>query len=305
MLDYLPSEIICKIFLNLTVKEIFKLYRINSTFNNECTKELLWKFKVKMDYGIKKKYGKTWKATARLLSKSNMINLDKKHACGKTYAQILNIALMKGIDSYKYIQMFVGIDILLSMFLNKKEIWTRELRVITAAIYIYRDSYPFLLSIDPSIPEIPSNLHFIIPQLLDFTPYIIEFSMYSEECLYLYIKGEFIQWTGFQDIYDKISSEEVKPDRTILNRIEDVEDIKDECHNLFQKFKVDEILALCEVNESIRHICETELLWKIKVELDYGIAKKYPNDSTWRKTAEMLFKIGMINLNDKWINGET
>nr|QBK92480.1 MAG: hypothetical protein LCPAC401_01180 [Pithovirus LCPAC401] len=50
-------------------------------------------------------------------------------------------------------------------------------------------------------------------------------------------------------------------------------------------------------------MCGRESLWQTKVWNDFGIEKKYWD--TWRKTAENLFKMKMINLNKKWVNDMT
>ncbi len=116
-LNDVPSPLIYEMFLSLTPKEIFKLCRISRKFNDECKKESLWEFKVRNDYKINKKFGSTsplqglnalrsWKETANMLAKSNMISLDKKWVNGMTYRQILNEGLTKGNEADRYIDKF-------------------------------------------------------------------------------------------------------------------------------------------------------------------------------------------------------
>ncbi len=59
------SDVIQKIFTNLTVGEISKLCRTNHSFNTICKKEILWKNKIWNDYGMDEKNRKTWKETAK------------------------------------------------------------------------------------------------------------------------------------------------------------------------------------------------------------------------------------------------
>ena len=66
-------DIIAKFFYNISVKEILKLCRVNKKFNSVCQRESLWRNKVLLDYGIKKKYGRTWKERAI------------ESGCGKSY----------------------------------------------------------------------------------------------------------------------------------------------------------------------------------------------------------------------------
>ena len=60
-LSNLGSDIIIEVFDDISVKEVMKLCRVNNQFNIVCQKEGMWKRKVKNDYGIERKYGRTWK----------------------------------------------------------------------------------------------------------------------------------------------------------------------------------------------------------------------------------------------------
>nr|QBK93968.1 MAG: F-box-like protein [Pithovirus LCPAC406] len=77
----------------------------------------------------------------------------------------------------------------------------------------------------------------------------------------------------------------------------------DVIQEIFLDLSVEEIMKLCRSNVAFNIVCERESFWQTKVWTDFGIEKKYWD--TWRKTAENLFKMKMINLNKKWINGMT
>ena len=77
----------------------------------------------------------------------------------------------------------------------------------------------------------------------------------------------------------------------------------DVIQEIFLDLPIKEIMKLCRSNVAFNMVCKRESLWQTKVWTDFGIEKKYWD--TWRKTAENLFKIKMINLNKKWINGMT
>nr|QBK92402.1 MAG: F-box-like protein [Pithovirus LCPAC401] len=89
----LGSDIIIKYFDDISVKEVMKLCRVNRQFNEVCKKESMWRRKVKNDYGIEKKYGRTWKETARNLYDANMINLGQEWIEEKTYGELLKEGL--------------------------------------------------------------------------------------------------------------------------------------------------------------------------------------------------------------------
>ncbi len=72
---------------------------------------------------------------------------------------------------------------------------------------------------------------------------------------------------------------------------------------LWDSLTVKEISLICHTNNTINTICGKELLWKKKLSNDYGIEKKY--GATWRITAQRMSEVNMINLNDRWINGQT
>nr|QBK93195.1 MAG: hypothetical protein LCPAC403_03290 [Pithovirus LCPAC403] len=96
----LGSDIIIKYFDDISVKEVMKLCRVNKQFNIVCQKDFMWRRKVKNDYGIETKYGRTWKETAQLLFETNMINLNQKWVNGKTYQQLFDESLESKSNDY-------------------------------------------------------------------------------------------------------------------------------------------------------------------------------------------------------------
>ncbi len=72
---------------------------------------------------------------------------------------------------------------------------------------------------------------------------------------------------------------------------------------IFIDLSIGQILKICRSSVAFNSVCGRESLWQIKVWNDFGIEKKYWD--TWRKTAENLLKMKMINLNKKWVNGMT
>nr|QBK92851.1 MAG: hypothetical protein LCPAC401_04890 [Pithovirus LCPAC401] len=99
-LSNLGSDIIIKFFDDISVKEVMKLCRVNKQFNIVCKKNFMWRRKVKNDYGIETKYGRTWKDTARLLFETNMINLNQKWVNGKTYKELFDEGLESKNNDY-------------------------------------------------------------------------------------------------------------------------------------------------------------------------------------------------------------
>ena len=71
----------------------------------------------------------------------------------------------------------------------------------------------------------------------------------------------------------------------------------------FDDISYKEVMKLCRVNKQFNIECNKESMWKQKVKNDYGIFKMY--ESTWKKTAHLLFESNMINMNQKWINDKT
>nr|QBK92659.1 MAG: uncharacterized protein LCPAC401_02970 [Pithovirus LCPAC401] len=103
-IDALSPDQIDKIFLDLNVKDILVLCRISRKFNFACGRESLWKAIVLGNYGISEKLrGETWRGTAKIFAKNNMINLDKEWINGMTYKELLEKADSKGEHSLTYL----------------------------------------------------------------------------------------------------------------------------------------------------------------------------------------------------------
>nr|QBK93594.1 MAG: F-box-like protein [Pithovirus LCPAC404] len=94
------SDVVFKYFDYISVKEMMKLCRVNRQFNIVCQKDSMWRRKVKNDYGVKTKYGKTWKDTAQFLFEYNMINLNQKWVNEKTYKELFDESLKSESDTY-------------------------------------------------------------------------------------------------------------------------------------------------------------------------------------------------------------
>ncbi len=95
-LNDLNPDLIQEMFLNLSISEISLLCRVSRSFDAVCQRESLWQTKIWSDYGVDKKYGETWRETAKLMTEVNMINLNKKWVNGETYKHILTKAWNKG-----------------------------------------------------------------------------------------------------------------------------------------------------------------------------------------------------------------
>nr|QBK92400.1 MAG: F-box-like family protein [Pithovirus LCPAC401] len=80
---------------------------------------------------------------------------------------------------------------------------------------------------------------------------------------------------------------------------------------IFTNLSVGEISRLCPLSRKFNDVCKKEALWEIKVWTDYGIEKRYSQDGTqdnsasWRETAKMLYKVGMIDFGKRWVNEMT
>ncbi len=101
-LNNLTPDLIQKIFSVLTVKEISLLCGTSKKFDTICKIESLWRNKVLYTYGVRKKYGKTWRETIKIMSQVNMIDLGKEWINGETYDEILNKSLERD-DILEYI----------------------------------------------------------------------------------------------------------------------------------------------------------------------------------------------------------
>nr|QBK94064.1 MAG: F-box-like family protein [Pithovirus LCPAC406] len=97
-LDNLSTSQLETVFSDLKVKEISLLCRVSRKFNELCKDESFWRNRVFNNHGIDKKYGSTWRETARNMDEINMINLNGVWIDGRTYRKILDDALQNGSD---------------------------------------------------------------------------------------------------------------------------------------------------------------------------------------------------------------
>nr|QBK92520.1 MAG: F-box-like protein [Pithovirus LCPAC401] len=104
-LDNLSYSHIQSIFETITIREISLLCTVSKKFNAVCNDQSLWRKRVLNDYGIKKKFGDTWRETAKNMYKVNMINLNDKWVNGQTYGRILRDASeMKEDEGWEYMR---------------------------------------------------------------------------------------------------------------------------------------------------------------------------------------------------------
>nr|QBK93270.1 MAG: hypothetical protein LCPAC403_04040 [Pithovirus LCPAC403] len=139
----LGTDVIEEFFYGISVKDVLELSLTNTRFSEACKRESFWKKKVLLDYGVKKKFGETWKKTAMLLSNSNMINLGKEWIDGQTYGELLEEAT-KG-DNELFVRFF-------------KEILTKY-RIPRSQVFVYSQSVEDLKSaeIDYCLSLHPDN----------------------------------------------------------------------------------------------------------------------------------------------------
>ena len=195
------SDIVAEIFHYISVKQTFIICRLNVFANLVCQKESLWKDKIPFEYGIKKKYGKTWKETAKLLCKSNMINLEKKWVNGKTYGELLEEAVKsddnfffniimknRGLPNCIYFPKYYNV-VRANHFISQElkiyhtirckyalkkhmKVVTREFAIIVIIVNIIKD-------------RLPSKIEFSEKQqkiiLVDPIPYIMIYSLVTEQ----------------------------------------------------------------------------------------------------------------------------
>ena len=108
-LNEVTPSLVQKIFTNLSIGEISKLCPLSRKFNDICKKEALWEIKVWTDYGIKKRYSQrgiqddsvSWKETAKMLCKIDMIDFGKRWVNGMTYKEIADKEIR--VDGYIYV----------------------------------------------------------------------------------------------------------------------------------------------------------------------------------------------------------
>ena len=97
-LDNLSTSQLETVFSDLKAREISLLCGVSRKFNELCKDESFWRNRVLNNHGIDKKYGSTWRETAKNMDEINMINLNGVWIDGRTYREILDDALQNGAD---------------------------------------------------------------------------------------------------------------------------------------------------------------------------------------------------------------
>nr|QBK92604.1 MAG: F-box family protein [Pithovirus LCPAC401] len=207
------------IFQDLTIKEISKLCTVNKRFNTLCKDESFWRNKASDDYGIHKKYGNTWRQTARNMDKVNMINMNGVWIDGRTYKEILDDALQNGSSiipelQKQYLLLYVdnyddhflqelqfdatNDDIRLNFISNAvlgrdytddelNDIYyikNREINVLYAAVFTYNGMGLYLPG-KPIFSTVGTALpsYEFIREMIDPILYVMQFSSFSDDRL--------------------------------------------------------------------------------------------------------------------------
>nr|QBK93245.1 MAG: F-box-like family protein [Pithovirus LCPAC403] len=97
-LDNLSTSQLETVFSDLKAREISLLCVVSRKFNELCKDESFWRNRVLNNHGIDKKYGSTWRETAKNMDEINMINLNGVWIDGRTYREILDDTLQNGIN---------------------------------------------------------------------------------------------------------------------------------------------------------------------------------------------------------------
>nr|QBK93249.1 MAG: F-box family protein [Pithovirus LCPAC403] len=201
------------IFKDLTVKEISTLCTVNKRFNTLCENESFWRNKVSDDYGIHKKYGKTWRETAINMDKYDMINLDDVWINGKTYMEMLDWALQDGTDiiidsQTEYLCPYANDDVcnldelsfladddaILQNFANEVldrdytedeldvifYIKNREMNIIYATVDTYKNENGYLPGNES---DTASQSYEVLREMIDPILYVMQFSSFPKEKL--------------------------------------------------------------------------------------------------------------------------
>ncbi len=220
-LNNLTPSVVQKIFSVLTVKEISLLCTTNRKFNTICKEESLWKKKVLNDYGIEKKYGVTWRETAKRMFEVNMINMNDKWVNGQTYREILvnhpflftmksdllSLLVNNNEDAVTELTwnlqeekiQEIANSVLGRQFTNDEldkiyHINSREIKIIEVVILTaYDQSHPFLPGthipgihdefVDYDLDEPPAEPKQYILELIDPIIYVMQFSTFSNDNL--------------------------------------------------------------------------------------------------------------------------
>nr|QBK92602.1 MAG: F-box family protein [Pithovirus LCPAC401] len=194
---------------------------MNKRFNTLCKDESFWKRKVSDDYGIKKKYGDTWRQTAINMDKVDMINMNGVWIDGRTYMEILDDALQQNdtdsvsdlqaqyllplaneskYDAFDLNHRVENDDTQLQVFANRvlgrnytenelNDIYyikNREMNVIYAAILTYRRGGSLYLPGDTDTGQnIGTSLqsYEFLREMIDPVIYVMQFSSFSDDKL--------------------------------------------------------------------------------------------------------------------------
>jgi len=176
----LGMDIIQLYFYGISIKEVLKLRRVNTRFNEACKGESFWRNKVLFDYGVEKIYGESWKDTAKLLYNSNMINLRKKWIDGRTYGKLLE-EVLRNHDEF-----FAKISAKYNLSRHESIIVPREFAVISFTVRRIRKYCNLETPMEKSKGDKLNKLKIAnhIKSLIDPIPYIIIYCLDFEDTHY-------------------------------------------------------------------------------------------------------------------------
>ena len=72
---------------------------------------------------------------------------------------------------------------------------------------------------------------------------------------------------------------------------------------IFTFLSIIKVPKICIISNRFNMVGNREALWRDKVLNNFGVNEKQAK--TWRQTAIKMVKCNMINLNNKWVNGQT
>ncbi len=335
-------DLMQKILLSLTVKEISELCRINKTFNNVCRRESFWKNKTLTDYGINKKYwdtdakrpstkcamqssacGATWRETAKNLSLMKMINLNKKWINGMTYRELIEESMKHhtknpweydqiihysylGCLRYRYMVKILGKDV--------KRHGAFDFNVIGNDDF---DRYDFFESFGYMYVDQGDSVYDKMEQTLTREFSVIMLAIQFNDCANPPVGTPLLK----EDYYDLLDKTQYSKAFKVLHDLIDIEYYVMQVSSLtnytiflmnglignneFPDYSITfETIPENKIEDSnlMSVECGEEPFWRDKVLTNYGIEKKYWN--TWRETAKNLSILNMINLNKKWTPDE-
>ncbi len=217
-LNNLSTSQLETIFSDLTSKEIALLCRTNRKFNTLCEDESYWETRVLNRHGITKKYGSTWRETAKNMDEINMIDLNVKWIDGRIFKEILNDTLQNGASTLKdlpkqYLLPYVnddgydvkfmrdedpdenGLQYYAETFLDRSYtngeiddillINTSEINVIYSAVLAYEGKKGYLPGVTKDNIIAASRTYEFLRELIDPMIYVMQFSSFTHEQLSL------------------------------------------------------------------------------------------------------------------------